>query len=67
MSNPNRPASHFDDGHISEDVRAALANQEPEIRAGVLRVADAKPDQREGGTGRPAVGTPPKRRSPNGR
>jgi hypothetical protein len=64
MSNPNRPASNFDGSHISDDVRARLNELDPELAAGVRRVADETVNLREGGTGRPAVGT--KRRSPSG-
>ena len=57
----SRPASEFDGSHISQDVRDALKNLEPQFRAGIERVADEKENHRENGNGRPAVGTPARR------
>jgi hypothetical protein len=51
----------FDDSQISPEVREALKKQRPEIREGVRHVADGGGNQREGGSGRPAVGTPVRR------
>ena len=63
------PSSQPGDGsHIAPEVRAALTGMDPEIAAQVRSVADYVPGRlRENGTGRPADGTPAKRRSPNGR
>lgn len=55
-------ANDYDGSHISKPIREALKDQPPEIAAGVRRVADQTEQQRENGTGRPAMGTPARRR-----
>jgi hypothetical protein len=45
--------------HISPEIRAALAQHAPEIRRGVLAVADADKSQFDQRSGRECIGAPP--------